>query len=161
MTNGHKKSKTELPEPGFLEQANALVDKSYAVKIDDPKFGHGLLPRDHKLLVSIMDLHENYIDEKIIDKFTKKIVEHYEPIMDAITRLEVQQETIVNIVDSLKAELLELSKLHIKDMGIVNERFIKDERQISVIFERLDAKKERINALEDKVIVHNGKLTWI
>ena len=161
MANGHKKSKDEFPEPGFLEQANALVDKSYAVKIDDPQYGHGLLPRDHKLLVNIMDLHENYIDSKIIDKFTAKIAEHYDPIMAAIGRLELQQTTLVTSIEDLKKEILELTKLHIKDMSLINERFIVDESQIAVIHERLAVKKERIHQLEEKTVDHTGRLLWI
>ena len=108
-----------------------------------------------------MDLHENYIDSKIIDKFTAKIAEHYDPIMAAIGRLELQQTTLVTSIEDLKKEILELTKLHIKDMSIINERFIVDESQIAVIHERLAVKKERIHQLEEKTVAHTGRLLWI
>jgi hypothetical protein len=60
-------------------------------------------------------------------------------------------EGIAEDIKSLKGELLELTKLHIKDVNDINARFVKDENQLKEIIERLDRKRTRIDILEGRV----------
>jgi len=94
-----------LPEPTFIEQANAIIDESYAVKIDEPIYGHALQPRDHKLLVKIMDLHVKYVYDTMITSFMNEIAAHYKPIMRKLEELETGQSEIKEDLQAMNAQV--------------------------------------------------------
>jgi hypothetical protein len=96
-----------LPEPGFIEQAYALIDKKYkdAEAIEDPRFGPGLRPWDHKLWVSIMDLQVQHVNEILVKEFAEKVAEHYKPIMECLEKIELR-------LDEHEKEIEKLKKTH-------------------------------------------------
>jgi uncharacterized protein (UPF0335 family) len=76
----------EKKEPTFLEQAFAIIEEHYADAKDGRTYGMTIM--DHKLNCKILDAHERYIDEKIIEKFAEKVAEHYQPIMEKLNSIE-------------------------------------------------------------------------
>jgi hypothetical protein len=130
--------KEKLPEPKFIDQAFAIIDKKYleAKNIKNPKDGPGIQIWDHKLWVMIMDLHVQHVNDVLVKGFGEKVAEHYGPIMEALKRLEFKQDTLSN-------EVHELATREREDVTRLEEK-------IQHIIKRLDAKKTKIAELERK-----------
>jgi hypothetical protein len=93
-------------EPVFLDQAFAIVEESFK----DSGKDHGMKIADHKLLCQILNAHEEYIDNKIIDAFVGQISVHYEPIMASQERLEKGIKAISEDIKEIKAWRVETNK---------------------------------------------------
>lgn len=153
MANGKKVIKTEGPVPNFLDQANALIDKTYkkSESVSDPDYRPGLNIIDHKLWISVMDLHVKHVNEIMCKSFIATIAEHYEPIMRSLASLEKQQATIVGDIKSLKEDLTELSRIHYADVNEINSKLANDQREIKVIKESILAGKKRVDVIEEEI----------
>ena len=118
----------EAKKPSFIDQAYALIDKRFkeAENIQDPQYGPGLRPWDHKLWVSIMDLQVSHVNDVMVEEFGKKVSEHYEPIMRVLDSLEKGQKSIC------------------MDIAL-------DRKRIAEIERRLDRKRDKIKDLEDSI----------
>jgi hypothetical protein len=99
-------AKNVKKDPTFIEQAFAIIEETYANNDGDKE--HGMKIGDHKLLCRVLDAHERYIDDKIIDRFALKISEHYKPIMDSLDGLEKGQKSIVDNVIHIKADITDI-----------------------------------------------------
>jgi len=156
-----KEKETEkLPEPGFIEQANALIDESYGVQIEDPKFGHGLLPRDHKLLVRIMDLQVSHVYDVLVEEFGKKVAEHYGPIMNELEKLAEGQQRIDANLSRIEARMDEFEKKQMEfDMELEKLKII---HKVPATFdERLKEVEKLIPAIEESKKYMSPKWTGI
>jgi hypothetical protein len=155
MANGKNSLKKEVAKPSWIIQAEAFVDRRFkdAESIKDPQYGPGLKPFDHKIFIGIMDLQMNHVNDVLVEGFGKKVAEHYDPIMELLKKLEIQQGSIVDDFKSLKKDLTDLATLHMNDIIKVNERFEADEEKIRVALERLDKKKLEIAELRQEIAV--------
>jgi hypothetical protein len=155
MANGKKLLKDEVEKPSWIIQAEAFVDRKFkdAESIKDPQYGPGLKPFDHKIFIGIMDLQMNHVNDVLVEGFGKKVAEHYDPIMELLKKLEIQQGTIMSDFKTLKKDLTDLATLHMNDIQKVNERFEIDEEKIRIAFERLEKKKEDIAELKKEIAI--------
>jgi hypothetical protein len=129
----------EKSDPTFIEQAFAMIEESYAN--GNGNGSHGMTIMDHKLLCKILDAHEKYIDEKIIDAFVERISEHYNPIMRVLQDLEkITTQTSLDIQDMKKWQIQTEKRL-----GVEETKTVEFEK-------RLQDKKRRIEALEKKEV---------
>jgi hypothetical protein len=126
----------EKPEPTFIDQAHALVDKKFKESegIEDPRFGPGLRPFDHKLLCSIMDLQASHVNDILSEKYTEKIAEFYGPIMESLKKLDSIALDITDIKERLTA---------------AEEKVNLEEQKIAEHEIRLNKKREVIKNLRD------------
>jgi hypothetical protein len=155
MANGKNSMKKEIIKPSWIIQAEAFVDRKFkdAESIKDPQYGPGLKPFDHKIFIGIMDLQMNHVNDTLVEGFGKKVAEHYDPIMELLKKLEVQQGTIMVDFKTLKKDLTDLATLHMNDIQKVNERFEVDEEKIRIALERLDKKKGEIAELKQEIAI--------
>jgi len=127
----------------FLELANNIIDQTF----ENGDGEYGMTVADHKLICKILDAHEDYVDEKIVDKFIAGIAEHYGPIMNVLEKLEKGLERLDRGQDAILKDIQ-----MIKEWQSKTEKRIIDEEAKSNNFEaRLADKKKRIETIELKV----------
>jgi uncharacterized coiled-coil protein SlyX len=140
MANGKKVIEEEkLPEPSFLIQATAFVDQKFkdAESIKDPQYGPGLRAFDHKVFIGVMDLQMDHVHNTLVEGFSKKVAEHYDPIMDLLKNLDEGQKLIANDIKNIKERLT-----------ITEGKLSIEEQRIEKIEQRLTEKKRRIEKME-------------
>ena len=144
-------AKNVKKDPTFIEQAFAIIEETYANNDGDKE--HGMKIGDHKLLCRVLDAHERYIDDKIIDRFALKISEHYKPIMDSLSKLEEGQAQITNDMKHIKS-----------DIADIRIRLFKHEERISNLESVAELPKgfdNRIKKLETYASIKWTVIRWI
>jgi hypothetical protein len=96
----------ESKDPSFIDQAFAIIEKSYST--EDPRDKHGMTIADHKLLCQILNAHEGFINENIVERFYDKVAEHYDPIMRSLEKLERGQDAIAKKIRDVEDNYIEL-----------------------------------------------------
>lgn len=133
MINGENKK-----EPTFLEQAFGIIEEHFA----SGKEGYGMTILDHKLNCKILDAHERYINEMIINKFLDQIAKHYEPIMEKLDNLEKGMNKIG----------LDIAEINVR-LTRAEKKVAQDALTLAEVDRRLETKRKRIEELEKQVKV--------
>ncbi|MDD5565039.1 MAG: hypothetical protein PHQ91_15105 [Thermoanaerobaculaceae bacterium] len=114
------KLEEEVKHPSFIEQAKIIIDDSFNVKIEDSDFSHTLTKKDAELITKVLELHEKYIDAKIIQPIIKTITDYYDPIVNALKKID----DVELDVNSLK----EWKKEAVMDLGILKQKDEENEK---------------------------------
>jgi hypothetical protein len=83
-----------------------LVERAFALPGSRRQFGMKIA--DHKLLCQILNAHEGFINENIVERFYDKVAEHYDPIMRSLEKLERGQSAIAKKIKDVEDNYIEL-----------------------------------------------------